>query len=88
MVKRSEAFPSKYLKTDDLNGEAVVATIKTASMETMKGFDGKEQQKVVVYFGRLLKPISPVHRLYTKVYRLLRPYVMWRVARRDRKSVV
>ena len=42
-----------------------------------------EQRHPLARLGRLLKPVSPVHRLYTKVYRLLRPYVMWRVARRD-----
>jgi hypothetical protein len=57
MVRRNEAFPSKYLKADDLDGEAVVATIKSASLDTLKGFDGKEQRKVILYFSRTLKPL-------------------------------
>jgi hypothetical protein len=57
MVTRKDVFPSKYLKADDLNGDAIVATIKSAALETMKGFDGKERQQVVLYFSRTLKPL-------------------------------
>jgi hypothetical protein len=50
MVTLSDAFPSKYLKAADLAGGPVVATIKLAELEKIKGFDGKETAKVVVYF--------------------------------------
>ena len=37
MVTRNEAFPSKYLKHEDLGGEPMTVTIKSAALETMKG---------------------------------------------------
>ena len=61
MVKRSEAFPSKWLNAADLNGGSVVATIKVAALETLKGFDGADTQKVVLYFAHKLKPL-PLNR--------------------------
>jgi hypothetical protein len=57
MVKRSEAFPSKWLSPADLNGGSVVATIKVAAFETLKGFDGADTQKVILYFAYKLKPL-------------------------------
>jgi hypothetical protein len=57
MVTRDDVFTSKYLKASDLDGKAVVATIKVASLETLKGFEGKEQKKVVLYFSKTLKPL-------------------------------
>jgi hypothetical protein len=56
MVTLSDAFPSKYLKAADLAGGPAVATIKLAELEKIKGFDGKETAKVVVYFSKRLKP--------------------------------
>jgi hypothetical protein len=56
MVTKHEAFPSKYLKAADLEGPTT-AIVKVASFETLKGFDGKEQQKVVLYFAHGLKPM-------------------------------
>jgi hypothetical protein len=41
-----------------------------------------EARHPLARLGRLLRPLGPVRKLYTKVYRLLRPYVLWRVARR------
>ena len=49
-MKRDEIFPSKYLKAADLKGKACVATIESAPYETLKGLDGKETQKIVLYF--------------------------------------
>jgi hypothetical protein len=60
MVTLNDAFPSKYLKATDL-AEPVVATIKLAELEHIKGFDGKEQAKVVLYFAKKLKPL-PLNR--------------------------
>ena len=54
-MKRAEAFPSKYLKADDLNGKPVVLTIQAAKEEVLKTPDGKEQTKVVVYFKGMRK---------------------------------
>jgi hypothetical protein len=60
MVTVNDAFPSKYLKATDL-AEPVIATIKLAELEQIKGFDGKEQSKVVLYFAKKLKPL-PLNR--------------------------
>jgi hypothetical protein len=60
MVTLNDAFPSKYLKATDL-AEPTVATIKLAELERIKGFDGKETPKVVVYFAKKLKPL-PLNR--------------------------
>jgi hypothetical protein len=60
MVTLNDAFPSKYLKATDL-AEPVIATIKLAELERIKGFDGKEQPKVVLYFAKKLKPL-PLNR--------------------------
>jgi hypothetical protein len=57
MVTLSEAFPSKYLKATDLEDGPAVATIKLAELEKIKGYDGKEQAKVVVYFAKKFKPL-------------------------------
>jgi hypothetical protein len=57
MVTLSDAFPSKYLKAADLKDGPVVATIKLAELEKIKGFDGKEAAKVVVYLAKKLKPL-------------------------------
>jgi hypothetical protein len=51
VVTKHDAFPSKYLKAADLDGPTA-AIVKVASFETLKGFDGKEQQKVVLLASR------------------------------------
>jgi hypothetical protein len=61
MVSKSEAFPSKYLKASDLGDQPAIATIKVAALENIKGFDGKEQPKVVCYFSKHFKPL-PLNR--------------------------
>jgi hypothetical protein len=61
MVTMSEAFPSKYLKASDLADGPVVATIKVAALEQIKGFNGQETTKVVLYFAKKLKPL-PLNR--------------------------
>ena len=50
MAKRDEVFPSKYLKASDLNGKPVTVTIESATLETLKTLEGKEQTKTVLYF--------------------------------------
>jgi hypothetical protein len=56
MVTRADvpAYASKYLKAGDLAGPTI-ATIKVAALEELKGFDGKADQKVVLYFTKKLK---------------------------------
>lgn len=49
-MKKSDVFPSKYLKADDLKGKPVTATIERAAYETLKTPDGKENSKTVLYF--------------------------------------
>lgn len=44
-MKISDAFPSKYLKADDLDGRTVLVTIKSVQMEE---FDDGE--KPIIYF--------------------------------------
>ena len=49
-MKRSDIFPSKYLKCDDLQGKPINVIIERAPLETLKSPDGKEQNKTVLYF--------------------------------------
>jgi hypothetical protein len=49
MVKRSEAFPSRWLKAADLKGPCVLE-IERATQETVT-FNGKEQRKTVLHFA-------------------------------------
>jgi hypothetical protein len=53
-MKISEAFPSKYLKADDLDGEDVTATITKITREEV----GEEKQLcLILYFKEDLKPM-------------------------------
>jgi hypothetical protein len=61
MVTLSNAFPSKYLKAADLIDGPVIVTVRAAEQEVIKGFDGKEQSKVILYFAKKLKPL-PLNR--------------------------
>ena len=49
-MKRDDVFPSKYLKCADLNGKPIPVVIEAAHYETLKNPEGKEQQKIVLYF--------------------------------------
>lgn len=49
-MKAHEAFPSKYIKTDDLEGRNVTVTIERVISETIKKDDGTTEEKRVVYF--------------------------------------
>jgi hypothetical protein len=49
-MTRDDVFPSKYLKAADLKGRPHTVTIESAPYETLKSLDGKETQKVVLYF--------------------------------------
>src|SRR5437762_1698228 len=56
-MKRDDVFPSKYLKATDLSGKACVATIESAPYETLKGLDGTETKKIVLYFKNAEKAL-------------------------------
>ena len=56
-MKREEVFPSKYLKSPDLKGKPRIVTIESARYETLKGLDGKETQKIVLYFENVPKSL-------------------------------
>ena len=49
-MTRDEVFPGKYLKAADLKGKPHTVTIESAPYETLKSLDGKETQKIVLYF--------------------------------------
>jgi hypothetical protein len=50
MAKRDEVFPSKYLKAADLNRKPITVTIESATLETLKTLEGKEQTKTILSF--------------------------------------
>src|SRR6516225_3714750 len=56
-MTREEVFPSKYLKAADLKGKPRIVTIESARYETLKGLDGKETQKIVLYFENVPKSL-------------------------------
>jgi hypothetical protein len=49
-MKKADVFPSKYLRSDDLQGRPINVIIERAPLETLKSPDGKEQTKIVLYF--------------------------------------
>ena len=55
---RDEVFPSKYLKAADLKGKPRIVTIERAPYEPLKGLDGKENQKIVLYFENVPKSLG------------------------------
>jgi hypothetical protein len=56
-MTRDEVFPSKYLKAADLKGKPRIVTIERAQYETLKSLDGKETQKIVLYFENVPKSL-------------------------------
>jgi len=56
-MTRDEVFPSKYLKAADLKGKPRIGTIERAPYESLKGLDGKETQKIVLYFKNVPKSL-------------------------------
>jgi hypothetical protein len=61
MATLDEAFPSKYLKASDLNGEELTVKIIKSQLETLKTLDGRENTKVVLYFHKQQKSL-PLNR--------------------------
>jgi hypothetical protein len=54
---RDEVFPSKYLKAADLKGKPRIVTIERTPYEPLKGLDGKDNQKIVLYFENVPKSL-------------------------------
>lgn len=57
-MKKADVFPSKYLKCSDLQGRPITVTIERAPLETLKSPDGKEQNKIVLYFRGAKKALA------------------------------
>ena len=53
-MKRSDAYPSKYVSKDDLT-RPVSVTIQTVVIETLEG-DDKKEDKPIMYFNEEFKP--------------------------------
>jgi hypothetical protein len=49
-MKRSDAFPSRWLKESDLYGRPLVLRIKSVEMAELKGNDGGKQHKPAIGF--------------------------------------
>ena len=56
-MKVSEAFPSKYLKVEDLNDQDLTLTIESTSIEQL-GQGEERQQKLIVYFKEVEKGLA------------------------------
>src|SRR4029450_3925170 len=62
MPTREEMFPSRFLKASDLTGKAVVVRIASAPVETLKGPNGTEERKTVLYFNGGAKKVLPLNK--------------------------
>jgi len=51
-MKVSQAFPSNFLKADDLNGQAVTVTIASVELEEIGQGRDKEEKLVVKFQGK------------------------------------
>jgi hypothetical protein len=54
-MNKSEAFPSKYLKAEDLKGRRILVEIAEVVGEEIKSKDGKSSFKQVCYFKNASK---------------------------------
>ena len=59
-MRKDDVFPSRFLKASDLGGKAIVVTIASAVLETLKSTEGKEQSKIVLGFvgGKKVLPLN------------------------------
>lgn len=57
-MKRSDVFPSKWLRNEDLGGKPLVLTIQSAEMQELKSQDGKTQSKMCVSFKEVPKSLA------------------------------
>lgn len=56
-MRKSDVFPSRFLKPDDLNGKFVPLTIAGASYEILKNFKGRDEQKLILAFRETKKEL-------------------------------
>jgi len=56
-MKRTEAFPSKYLRAADLGTKPITVTIVSVSYEKLKNPEGKEQDKTILHFKETKKEL-------------------------------
>src|SRR5690242_20285422 len=57
-MKKSDAFPSKYLSAADLAGKPRVVTILSTSYEELGQRDGRKQEKLICHFrDNRVKPL-------------------------------
>jgi hypothetical protein len=56
-MKKDQVFPSRFLKAGDLAGRPIPVTIEHAMFEKLKTLDGKEQEKIVLYFAGTKKAL-------------------------------
>lgn len=54
-MKKSDVFPSRFLKASDLNGDPITLTIASAGYETLKNYKGNDEQKLVIGFLKTKK---------------------------------
>jgi hypothetical protein len=58
MADINSAFPSKYLRADDLGDEMVLITIDRVLFEEFTGDNGQKERRPILYFrGGELKPL-------------------------------
>jgi hypothetical protein len=55
-MKRSDLWPSRFLKAEDLQGRSINVTIERAVSEVLKNGKG-EETKVVIYFQKAKKAL-------------------------------
>lgn len=51
-MRTSAAFPSKYLKADDLGGKDVAVRIASVGLEEFDGERGSEQKLIIAFSGK------------------------------------
>lgn len=50
-MKMNDAFPSNYVKAEDVHDQEVTVTIAKLTIENMKNNDGNEERKPVLHFS-------------------------------------
>lgn len=53
-MKLNEAYPSRFLKADDLQGKDIAVTIKAVTLEEFDG-DSKKEKKLIIAFANKQK---------------------------------
>lgn len=89
---RAVSSTAEFLSARDV--EVVLVTVDPAAWQAeglpeavrVIGLGEGEKRHPLARLGRMMP--GPANKLYTKVYRLIRPYVMWRVARKGAVRLV